>query len=59
MTDGNIFVSSECEWVAPQGPYLGDLTYEINDGDLFGTEQGDYITEYFSAGPTCYAYDTH
>ena len=41
------------------GPYLGDLTDELNDGELFGTEQEDYITEYVSAGPKCYSYNTH
>ena len=57
-TDSIIFVSKEGEWVPPLGPYLGDLTDEINDGDLYGTAQEDYIIEYVSTGPKSYAYHT-
>ena len=57
-TDSVIFVSRDGEWVPPLGPYLGDLTDEINDGDLYGTDQEDYITEYVSTGPKSYAYHT-
>ena len=37
---------------------LGYLTDEINDGELYGTDQEDYITEYVSPGPKSYAYHT-
>jgi hypothetical protein len=57
-TDSIIFVSKEGDWVPPLGPYLGDLTDEINDGDRYGTEQEDYISEYVSTGPKSYAYHT-
>ena len=45
-------------WVPPLGPYLGDLTDEINDGDVCGLPEEEYITEFVSGGPKCYAYRT-
>ncbi|XP_049334558.1 uncharacterized protein LOC125801697 isoform X1 [Astyanax mexicanus] len=49
-TDSVIFVSREGDWEPPLGPYLGDLTDEIGDGD--------YITEFCSGGPKTYGYRT-
>ena len=57
-TDSIIFVSGEGDFVPPLGPFLGDLTDEINDGDLCGTEAEDFIAEFVSTGPKCYAYHT-
>ena len=50
-TDSVIFVD---DGTAPLvlGPYLGDLTDELDDA-------GDYIEEFVSTGPKCYAYRTH
>lgn len=49
-TDSLIFVSKDGDWEPPLGPYLGDLTDEIDDGD--------YITEFCSGGPKTYGYRT-
>ena len=46
------------DWVPPLGSYLGDLTDEINDGDVCNLPEEDYITEFVSGGPKCYAYRT-
>lgn len=43
-----IFTSRPGEWVPPLGPYLGDLTDELNDG----SPGEDYITEFVSGGPS-------
>ena len=53
-TDSVIFVSKEGDWVPETGPFLGELTDEIN-GDSGGD---DYIVEFVSGGPKCYAYKT-
>ena len=37
---------------------MGDLTDEINDGDVCGLPEEDFITEFVSGGPKCYAYCT-
>ncbi|XP_051811557.1 uncharacterized protein LOC127536113 isoform X1 [Acanthochromis polyacanthus] len=57
-TDSVIFTSGPGDWVPPLGPYLGDLTDEINDGDVCGLPEEDFITEFVSGGPKCYAYCT-
>lgn len=54
-TDSLIFISKPCEWVPPLGPCLGDLADEINDGDVCGLPEEDYITEFVAK---CYAYRT-
>lgn len=54
-TDSVIFTSHPGEWVPPLGPYLGELTDELNDG---GSGEDDHITEFVSGGPKCYAYYT-
>lgn len=53
-TDSVIFVSKDGDWIPETGPFLGDLTDEVN-GD---TGNDDYITEFVSGGPKCYAYQT-
>ena len=52
-TDSVIFVSKEGDWVPETGPFLGELTDEIN-----GDSVDDYIVEFVSGGPKCYAYKT-
>ena len=42
-TDSVIFTSKEGDWVPPLGPYLGDLTDKINDGDVCSLPEEDYI----------------
>ncbi|XP_028452673.1 uncharacterized protein LOC114567766 [Perca flavescens] len=42
----------------PLGPYLGDLTDELNSAQVCGAPNEDYITEFVSGGPKCYAYRT-
>nr|XP_024657085.1 uncharacterized protein LOC112432909 [Maylandia zebra] len=54
-TDSVIFTSHPGQWVPPLGPYLGELTDELNDG---GSGEDDHITEFVSGGPKCYAYYT-
>ncbi|XP_041920140.1 uncharacterized protein LOC121684226 [Alosa sapidissima] len=49
-TDSAVYVSKDGDWEPPLGPYLGDLTNELDDGD--------YITEFCSAGPKTYGYRT-
>lgn len=57
-TDSVVFTSQPGDWVPPLGPYLGDLTDEIDDGNVCGTPEEDYITEFVSGGPKCYSYRT-
>ncbi len=57
-TDSVVFWSCDDDWIPPLGPYVDDLMYEINEGELCGTEQEDFITDYVSAGPKFYAYHT-
>lgn len=47
-------LSKADDWTPQTGPYLGDLIGEIN-GDTGGD---DYIVEFVSGGPKCYAYRT-
>lgn len=49
-TDSVIYVAKDDEQPLKRGPFLGDLTSEL-DGD-------DYITEFYSTGPKCYTYVT-
>ena len=49
-TDSVIFVSKPGEPEPPLGPYLGDLTDELN---------GDHITTFISGGPKNYCYRTN
>ena len=58
MTDSVVFTSKTGDWVPPLGSYLGDLTDETNDGDVCNLPEEDYITEFVSGGPKCYAYRT-
>ncbi|MES9882603.1 MAG: DNA polymerase [Sedimenticola sp.] len=48
-TDSVVYWSKPGDYEPPIGDYLGDLTDELN---------GDYITEFVSAGPKNYAYKT-
>ena len=57
-TDSVVFTSRPGDWVPPLGPYLGDLTDELKDGDVCGLPEEDLITEFVSGGPKCYAYHT-
>ncbi|KAF3698279.1 hypothetical protein EXN66_Car013960 [Channa argus] len=57
-TDSVVFTSKDGDWIPPLGPYLGDLTDEINDGDVCGLPEEDFITEFVSGGLKCYAYVT-
>lgn len=57
-TDSIVFTSGAGDLVPPLGPYLGDLTDELNSGDVCGSPEEDYITEFVSGGPKCYAYTT-
>ena len=57
-TDSIIFTAKSGEVIPPLGAYLGDLTDELNSGDVCGLPQEDYITEFVSGGPKCYAYNT-
>ncbi len=57
-TDSIIFTSKLGEWNPPLGQYLGDLTNELNDGNVCGLPEEDCITEFVSGGPKCYAYCT-
>ncbi|KAK9535950.1 hypothetical protein VZT92_005782 [Zoarces viviparus] len=57
-TDSVVFTSRAGDMIPPLGSYLGDLTDEINDGDVCGLPEEDYITEFVSGGPKCYAYYT-
>ncbi|XP_077961146.1 uncharacterized protein LOC144382995 [Gasterosteus aculeatus] len=57
-TDSIVFTSRGSDWVPPLGAYLGDLTDELNSGDICGLPSEDYITEFVSGGPKCYAYNT-
>ena len=50
-TDSAIFISNPGDWEPPLGPYLGDLTNEL--------DEGTYITRYVSGGPKSYAYTTN
>ncbi|KAL2078837.1 hypothetical protein ACEWY4_024581 [Coilia grayii] len=49
-TDSVIFVTKDGDWEPPLGPYLGDLTDEL--------DSGDFITEFCSSGPKTYGYRT-
>ncbi|KAL1280074.1 hypothetical protein QQF64_014674 [Cirrhinus molitorella] len=49
-TDSLIFTSKDGEYEPPLGPYLGELTDEIGDGD--------HIIEFCSSGPKSYGYKT-
>lgn len=49
-TDSVIYVSRDGDWEPPLGPYLGDLTNELDSDDT--------ITEFCSAGPKTYGYRT-
>ncbi|KAL2076320.1 hypothetical protein ACEWY4_028072 [Coilia grayii] len=49
-TDSLIYVTRDGDWEPELGPYLGDLTHELGDGD--------YITEFCSGGPKTYGYRT-
>ncbi len=51
-TDSVVFISKAGDWVPETGPFLRELTDEIN-GDTGGD---DYIVEFVSRGPKCYAY---
>ena len=57
-TDSILFTSRDGEWIPPLGPYLGDLTDELNSAQVCGAPTEDYITEFVSGGPKCYAYRT-
>ncbi|KAK9535956.1 hypothetical protein VZT92_005785 [Zoarces viviparus] len=57
-TDSAVFTSRAGDMIPPLGSYLGDLTDEIKDGDVCGLPEEDYITEFVSGGPKCYAYYT-
>ncbi|XP_031153064.1 uncharacterized protein LOC116048233 [Sander lucioperca] len=57
-TDSIIFTTRKDEWVPPLGPYLGMLTDELNHAQVCGAPTEDYITEFVSGGPKCYAYRT-
>ena len=57
-TDSIIFTSQRGEVIPPLGAYLGDLTDELNSGNVCGLPEEDYITEFVSGGPKCYAYNT-
>ncbi|XP_056591324.1 uncharacterized protein LOC130431856 isoform X1 [Triplophysa dalaica] len=50
-TDSVIYVSRDGDWEPPLGPYLGDLTNEL-DSD-------DFIIEVASGGPKTYGYRTY
>ena len=45
-----IYVSKDGEWEPPTGPYLGELTDEL---------EGGHITTFVSGGPKSYAYETN
>ena len=47
-TDSLIFIEREGEYMPKLGDFLGMLTSELDDDD--------YITEFVSGGPKCYAY---
>ncbi|KAL2104364.1 hypothetical protein ACEWY4_001232 [Coilia grayii] len=49
-TDSLIYVTKNGDWEPELGPYLGDLTDEL--------DSGDYITEFCSSGPKTYGYRT-
>ena len=49
-TDSMIFIHKEGEYNPKLGDYLGELTDEISEKD------GNFITEFVSAGPKNYAY---
>jgi hypothetical protein len=49
-TDSVVFTSKEGEYEPPLGPYLGDLTDEVGDGD--------HIVEFSASGPKSYGYRT-
>ncbi|XP_067291546.1 uncharacterized protein [Pseudorasbora parva] len=49
-TDSVIFISKNGDWVPECGPYLGDLTSELEPNDL--------IQEFCSSGPKSYGYRT-
>ncbi|MGL5342811.1 MAG: hypothetical protein ACRC90_07815 [Lactococcus garvieae] len=49
-TDSVIFTSKDGEYEPPLGPYLGNLTDEVGDGD--------HIVEFCSSGPKSYGYRT-
>ena len=56
--DSVVFTLQPGEWIPPLGECLGDLTDELNDGNVCNLPEEDYITEFVSGGPKYYAYHT-
>ena len=44
----SVFTSQPGDWIPPLGEYLGDLTDELNDGNVCYLPEEDYITEFVS-----------
>ena len=47
-TDSVVFTSQPGDWIPALGEYLGDLTDELNDGNVCYLPEEDYITEFVS-----------